>query len=344
MNLHAIPFEGAPTPDPSQESGMVGPADFEKSALEIGRAALTNQALALTSAAKQLGDAFIEATRLIVECRGNVIVCGMGKSGQVAQKLSATLCCTGTASFFLHPAEARHGDLARVREGDVVLLISNSGGTEEVVSLLPHFGELGVPLIALVGQVDSAIGLAATVTLGTFVERETCPHNFVPTTSALVSMAVGDALAMAAMCARGTSADELLRNHPGGELGRRKTGGVRDKMHPEDPPLVSPTDPLVCALKKMSDSGSGLVIATDSLRRPLGIVTDGDLRRIIAARSREVESLTVADVMTHDPVTVHASAHVDYAREKMHRLRLKALIVVNSENQVLGIIEIYDSP
>ncbi len=331
MKLRALPLEA--NAQPSVEA-----------ALEIGELALRSQSDALAAVAGRLDGAFSEATRLIAECRGHVVVCGMGKSGLVAQKLSATFCCTGTPSFFLHPAEARHGDLARVRENDVILLISNSGGTEEVVHLLPHFYELGVPLIALVGQQNSTLGRAATVTLCTHVERETCPHNFVPTTSALVSMALGDALAVAVMEARGTTADELLRSHPGGELGRRKTGSVRDKLCSDPLPVVAPEQTLNDALKQMSLGRCGLVVAVDEQRTPVGIITDGDLRRILAKCGSGFESLTVADVMTHDPVTIRDSASLDYAREKMHLLRLKALIVVNDENQLLGVIEVFDSP
>jgi arabinose-5-phosphate isomerase len=317
---------------------------LSRDALPFARAALTSQADALRQLALRLDEDFSRAVQLLVACTGQVVVCGMGKSGLIGRKLSATLNCTGTRSFFLHPAEARHGDLARVSENDVVLLISNSGGTEEVVSLLPHFEELGLPMIALVGNRDSVLGRTSTVALSTHVERETCPHNFVPTTSALVSLGLGDALAMAAMNERGLTSDELLRCHPGGALGKRKTGRVRDKMLSDRLPLVSPQTGLLEALRVLTDGGCGLVVAVNKNREPLGIITDGDVRRVLSSMGGAVDKLTVAELMTHDPVTIGEDEHLDKAREKMHKLRLKALVVVNHLRRVAGVIEVFDSP
>lgn len=313
-------------------------------ALGFARTALNSQADALRALASHLDHEFARAVELLVACKGQVVVCGMGKSGLIGRKLSATLTCTGTRSLFLHPGEARHGDLARVGEQDLVILISNSGGTEELVSLLPHFTELGVNMIALVGQRDSVLGRTATVTLCTHVERETCPHNFVPTTSALVTLALGDALAVAAMNERGMTSDDLLRCHPGGALGRRKTGSVRDKMLRENLPLVSPKTPLLAALSALSLGGCGLVVAVGSNQEPIGIITDGDVRRVLMSQGAAVADMTVADLMTHDPVSILEDESLDKAHEKMNRMRLKALVVVNNQRRVTGVIEVFDSP
>ena len=222
------------------------------------------------------------------------------------------------------------------------MLISHSGGTEEVVRVLPHLNELGVSMIALVGKRDSALGRAAHVTIETCVEQESCPHGFVPTTSALVTMALGDALAVAAMRGRNVTTDDLLRWHPGGTLGKR--GSVREAMQRDPLPLVSPETPLAEALLAMTAGRMGLVIAVDAAGEPLGIVTDGDVRRTVVAADGNLPSYRVADVMTPRPISIHQNTSLREAHERMHRLRLKALVVVDDRNCVTGVIEVYDSP
>jgi arabinose-5-phosphate isomerase len=306
------------------------------------RRSLSSQSEALTRAAAGLDHGFIEALRLILECTGVVVVCGIGKSGLIARKLVATFNCSGTRSTFLHPAEASHGDFGLLGRDDVVVLISHSGATEEVVRVLPYLNEVGVSLIALVGKRDSALGRAAHVAVETGVEHETCPHGFVPTTSALVTMALGDALAMAAMRARNVTTDELLRWHPGGTLGKR--GSVKETMQRHPLPVVSPETPLAEALLAMTAGRMGLVIAVDARGEPLGIVTDGDVRRTVVAADGNLTSYRVADVMTPRPVSIHQNTSLREAHERMHRLRLKALVVVDDHNCVTGVIEVYDSP
>lgn len=308
--------------------------------LAAARAELSSQAGALEELAAGLDAGFCRALDLISECRGRLAVCGVGKSGLIGRKLAATFACSGTPSFFLHPADASHGDLGMLTSEEVLLLISNSGGTGEVVRLLPEFLELGLPIIALVGQPDSALGRAATVVLETRVERETCPHNFVPTTSSLVTLALGDALAMAAMRRRNLTSCDLARFHPGGTLGKRGHRVVADVMQTHPLPLVSPGQRLTEALLTMSAGQCGLVIAVDSGGRPLGIITDGDLRRALVTKP-DLRSFSVDDVMTRNPVTVRHDSRVSHARERMHRLRLKALVVVDDEGHVVGIIEVF---
>jgi arabinose-5-phosphate isomerase len=317
-------------------------ASSDHSVLAAARRALSSQSEALTRAAVGLDDGFVQALRLILECSGVVVVCGIGKSGLIARKLVATFNCSGTRSIFLHPAEASHGDFGSLGRDDVVVLISHSGGTEEVVRVLPHLNELGVSMIALVGKRDSALGRAAHVTIETCVEQESCPHGFVPTTSALVTMALGDALAVAAMRGRNVTTDDLLRWHPGGTLGKR--GSVREAMQRDPLPLVSPETPLAEALLAMTAGRMGLVIAVDAAGEPLGIVTDGDVRRTVVAADGNLPSYRVADVMTPRPISIHQNTSLREAHERMQRLRLKALVVVDDRNYVTGVIEVYDSP
>jgi arabinose-5-phosphate isomerase len=305
---------------------------------------LSSQAEALTRAASGLDDSFVDALRLILECTGVVVVCGIGKSGLIARKLVATFNCSGTRSAFLHPAEASHGDFGLLGRDDLVVLISHSGATEEVVRVLPHLNELDIPMIALVGRRDSALGRAAHVAIETCVEHESCPHGFVPTTSALVTMALGDALAVAAMRARNVTTDDLLRWHPGGMLGKRRSGSVMETMQRDPLPLVSPQASLADALLTMTAGRMGLVIAVDEAGQPLGIVTDGDVRRTVVAADGNLASYRVVDVMTPRPVSIHQNASLRDAHERMHRRRLKALVVVDDNNCVTGVIEVYDSP
>jgi arabinose-5-phosphate isomerase len=333
MSLQVVGLKG------TSSSGI---ASAEESVLAGARRALSSQSDALMHAAGGLDEGFVEALRLILACSGVVVVCGIGKSGLIARKLVATFNCSGTRSIFLHPAEASHGDFGLLGRDDVVVLVSHSGGTEEVVRVLPHLNELGVSLIALVARRDSALGRAAHVTIETGVEEETGPHGFVPTTSALVTMALGDALAMAAMRARNVTTDDLLRWHPGGMLGKR--GSVRESMQRDPLPVVSPEAPLTEALLTMTAGRMGLVIAVNAAGEPLGIVTDGDVRRAVVTANGNLTSYRVADVMTPRPVSIHQDTSLREAHERMHRLRLKALVVVDDHNHVTGVIEVYDSP
>jgi arabinose-5-phosphate isomerase len=338
MTLQVVALESSSRSTSDQRSSS------EQSVLAEARHSLSSQAQALIRAAAGLDDAFVRALQLIVDCSGRVVVCGIGKSGLIARKLVATFNCSGTRSFFLHPAEASHGDFGMLERSDVVVLISNSGGTEEIVRVLPHFNELGVTLIALVGKRHSALGRAAHVVIETGVEQESCPHDFVPTTSALVTMALGDALATAAMRARKITADDLLRWHPGGTLGKRRNGSVRDAMQRERLPLVAPDMPLAGALLTMTAGRLGLVIAVGEAGEPLGIVTDGDLRRTLVGTGTAFAGLQVADVMTANPVTIHQDSSLREARERMRLRRIKALVVVGDDNRVTGVIEVFDSP
>jgi arabinose-5-phosphate isomerase len=329
MTLRVVPLESVQAVQPN-----VG-------LLDAARTSILHQANALTKLANRIDDDFSRAVELILECTGRVVVSGMGKSGLVGRKLAATLNCSGTPSIFLHPGEAAHGDLGMVTAQDLLVIISNSGETTELVTILPYFVELGIPIVALVGQQSSSIGRAATVALDISVDRESCPHNLVPTTSALVTLATGDALAMAAMVKRGFTAQDFGRFHPGGALGTQLSNRVRDVMQTQQLPLVPETRLLGEALLPMSSGRCGLVIVTDHDGKPLGIVTDGDLRRALQHDPNALHS-PVSAFMTRKPVTVRDDATIREAEERMHRLRLKALVVVDTKQQVVGVIEIFN--
>jgi len=312
----------------------------DKETLAVARSSLHHQAQALDRVASHLDDQFCRALELLLSCRGRVVVSGIGKSGLIGRKIAATLACSGTPSFFVHPGEAAHGDLGMVTPEDVLILVSNSGETSELVQLLPHFLELGVPIIALVGRITSSLARAASVVLDIEVEKETCPHNLVPTTSALVMLALGDALAMAAMRAREFGPNDFGRYHPGGTLGRRLSKRVKDVMQSQELPLVTVERRVREALVVMNEGRCGLVIVVDEDSRPVGIVTDGDLRRALQERPHLLE-LSVRKIMSKNPVTISEDATVNEAEERMHRLRIKALVVVNDEQRVSGIVEIF---
>jgi arabinose-5-phosphate isomerase len=306
--------------------------------VEAAREALKTQASAIERVAEQLGGEFSRALELISRCHGRVVVCGVGKSGLIGRKIAATFACSGVPSLFLHAADAAHGDLGMVTRSDLLMLISHSGSTEEIVRLLPHFEELGVPIVALVGQSSSPIGLAADVALCTHVEREACPHNVLVTTSALVTLALADALALAAMNHRNVSAGELGRRHPRGSLGKRLSRRVRDVMSRESLPLVSPDLPVGEALVTMAASRCGLLIVVDAVRAPLGIVTPAEL--LAGVRSEPgFLSRPVSSIMIPDPVTVSEDVTQHAADERLQRLRLTALVVVDAQQRVSGVVQ-----
>ncbi|MEM7255815.1 MAG: KpsF/GutQ family sugar-phosphate isomerase [Pseudomonadota bacterium] len=315
------------------------------SMVDIARESLLSQSAALASIAGGLGSAFDEVIQLIVACSGRVIVIGIGKSGIVGQKIAATLASTGTPSFYIHPAEAIHGDLGMITPQDVVMLISNSGGTEEVVKLLPSIKYFGNKIIGLVGREGSSIGESADVTLVLPVEREVCPHNLAPTTSTLVTMAVGDAIAVALMRAKNFEPADFAHFHPGGMLGKSLHSRVRDVMRSDDLPLCDPQDDISTAVMVMTSSRLGLVIVQKD-QQVVGIFTDGDLRRAMLDEG-EVLSAAVSEYMSESPVCVTADDLIKDAEILMREHKVRALVVVSSRNNeeqtICGVLEIFGS-
>jgi arabinose-5-phosphate isomerase len=303
------------------------------------RKGLELQAAAVARLTQRLDAGFAKALDILSRCRGRIVVCGIGKSGLIGRKLASTFACTGSPSAFLHPAEALHGDLGMLTADDVVLFVCYSGETPEVMRILPYMRSVAVPSIALVGVVNSTLGRFADVAIDVSVEREACPLNLAPTTSALASLAMGDALALSLMRLRGFSSEDFARFHPGGSLGRRFTRVV-DVMHKEELPFVLPTTTVGEALLVMSHGRRGLAIVVDDADKLCGVVTDGDLRRALARRG-DLLDREISEIMTQTPVTISENAPVAEAEERMQSLRLKALIALDVEGRVSGVIEVF---
>lgn len=307
----------------------------------IGADSLSTQSKALGALAERLGAAFDHAVELILCCKGRAVVSGMGKSGLVGRKIAATLASTGTPSFFLHPAEALHGDLGMLTAQDLLILLSYSGETEEVVRLIPSLKRCGNTLIGITGNPHSLLGKHCNVVLEVAVEREVCPNNLAPTTSTLVTMAMGDALACALMKARDFKPIDFAKFHPGGALGRRLLTRVCDVMRTHDLPIVEPTATVQESLLVMTKGrlGTTLVMADEQL---LGIVTDGDLRRALLDDPKVIGA-TIGEIMTRTPVTIRADAQLVQAEDLMRQKKIKLLVAVDEWNRAVGVLEIFDN-
>lgn len=321
----------------------VSPFDADR-AIALAQETLSIEAQALTAMAERVGDEFVKATGLILACTGRVVVTGMGKSGHVGRKITATLASTGTPSMFMHPAEASHGDLGMITAADVVLAISNSGESEELTAILPLIKRMGVPMIAMTGRRASALGRHADVVLDTSVDKEACPHNLAPTASTTAQLAMGDALAVSLLDARGFKADDFARSHPGGALGRKLLTLVSDVMRSGDGvPKVPPNANLMALMKEISAKGLGACAIVDAQDRVLGIFTDGDLRRLIEQGTHgDLRELSAADVMKTQPRTVRADALAVEAADLMESHRVTSILVINAHGQLCGALNSND--
>jgi arabinose-5-phosphate isomerase len=310
--------------------------------LASGRRALGIEARAVESLTPRLGPAFAHACRICLACRGRVVVTGMGKSGHVAGKIAATLASTGTPAFFLHPAEAGHGDLGMITRSDAVLALSNSGETPELVLLLPHLKRLAVPLIVMSGRSDATLARAADVTLDVAVAEEACPLNLAPTASTTATLAMGDALAVAVLEARGFTRTDFALSHPGGALGRRLLLHVEDLMRTGDAvPRSAPEAPLSAGLLEMSRKGLGMTVVVDEGRRILGVFTDGDLRRALD-RHIDVHSTPMRAVMTARGRSIGPRALAAEAVHLMELHRITALPVADADGRLVGALNVHD--
>jgi arabinose-5-phosphate isomerase len=301
--------------------------------------ALQAEAAAVKALVGRIDAKFDAIIQIILAGSGRLIVCGMGKSGLVGQKMAATFASTGTPSFFLHPAEALHGDLGMIVPGDIVLMISNSGETDEVLRLLPALQRFGNTVVAMTGGKESTLAKAAHYVIDISVEREICPLNLAPTTSTLVTMAMGDALAVALMEARGFEPQDFAKFHPGGSLGRKLLTKVRDVMHTQNLPTVGKTATLHETMLRMTAGRLGLALITEG-ERLLGILTDGDLRRALSERNGQLAD-PVSRFMSNKPVTIDSDTQLFEAEQTMLEKKIKLLIVVDNE-QLKGVVEIYD--
>ncbi|WP_029001625.1 KpsF/GutQ family sugar-phosphate isomerase [Azohydromonas australica] len=290
----------------------------------------------------QRDDAFARAVRLMLNCRGRVVVMGMGKSGHVGRKIAATLASTGTPAMFVHPAEAGHGDLGMVTAGDVVLALSNSGESDELNLILPVLKRLQVPLVAMTGRAESALGRHAEVVLDSAVEAEACPLNLAPTASTTAQMAFGDALAVALLDARGFKEEDFARSHPGGALGRKLLVLVGDLMRAGDAvPRVGPQADFNTLLREMTGKGLGFTAIVDEAGHAQGIFTDGDLRRLIE-RGVDLRSLIAADVMHPNPKRVREDELAVEAADLMEQHRITSVLVVDEQQRVVGALNSND--
>lgn len=311
-------------------------------ALALARDVLETEAAAVQNLVSKLGAPFLEAIRLMLECRGRVVVSGIGKSGHVARKIASTLASTGTPAFFVHPAEAHHGDLGMVTRDDVLLALSNSGESEELLGIVPLVKRQGARLVAITGRPDSSLARLADVHLDAGVEREACPLGLAPTASTTAAMALGDALALALLDARGFSAEDFARSHPGGTLGRQLLTRVADVMRTgAQVPSIREDALLSEAILEISRKGMGMTAVVDADGRLAGMYTDGDLRRTLE-HSADVRGVVIRDVMTRNPRTIGPDQLAQEAVRLMDQHRINQLVVVDADGRVAGALNTHD--
>jgi arabinose-5-phosphate isomerase len=310
---------------------------------ELGRAVLKTEANAILALVSRLDDSFSRACDLILNCKGRIVVTGMGKSGHIGNKIAATLASTGTPAFFMHSGEASHGDLGMITADDLVIALSNSGETSEITLLLPLLKRLGIPLLALTGKPGSTLARSADIHLDVSVSKEACPLGLAPTSSTTATLAMGDALAVAVLEARGFTEQDFALSHPGGHLGRRLLLRVSDIMHTGDAiPLVSSATTLKDTLLEMTAKGLGMAGVIDAASgRLVGIYTDGDLRRTFE-RMPNIETALVRDFMTANCVTIDAARIAGEALKIMHDKKINALMVVDDDLVVQGALNMHD--
>ena len=310
--------------------------------LKLGRAVIDNEAAAVTALRERINHDFAKACHLLFKCRGRIVVTGMGKSGHIGGKIAATLASTGSPAFFVHPGEASHGDLGMITAQDTVLAISNSGETQEILTIIPLIKRLNVPLIAMTGCADSTLAMKADVNLDISVEQEACPLGLAPTSSTTATLVMGDALAVALLEARGFTEEDFARSHPGGSLGRRLLLLIDDIMHVnEQIPSVNNDASLQQALLEMTAKGMGMTAIVDGEKSLLGIFTDGDLRRVLD-KGIDLQNTRVRDVMTPNCKTVQRHLLAAEALKIMDEGKINALLVVDDNHQLVGALNMHD--
>jgi arabinose-5-phosphate isomerase len=308
----------------------------------LGKAVIETEQAALANLIDRVDDKFVTACNVILQCDGRIVVIGMGKSGHIGNKIAATLASTGTPAFFVHPGEASHGDSGMITSKDVVMVLSNSGETDEVVALLPVIKRLNTPMIALTGNPDSTLATSATVNIDVSVSKEACPLGLAPTASTTATLAMGDAIAIALLEARGFNENDFALSHPGGTLGRRLLLHVSDIMHTgQDIPKVSENALLSDALIEMSEKGLGITTIIDNDKNVSGIFTDGDLRRALDSNI-DVKTCLVKDVMTKNGKDISADSLAASALALMESHRINALVVIDDEDKLIGILNMHD--
>ena len=310
--------------------------------IESGKRTILLESKAVAELQQRVNETFVQACKIILNCSGKVVVTGVGKSGHIGNKIAATLASTGTPAFFVHPAEANHGDFGMIAKGDVILGISNSGASPELVSLLPMIKRMGISLISMSGRTSSPLADAADVNLDISVDVEACPHNLAPTSSTTATLAMGDALAIALLEAKGFTAEDFAFSHPGGHLGKKLLLRVEDIMHAGPSiPQVSNEAHIVDALQEISTKKLGMTTVTDDNGKLDGIFTDGDLRRCIEAKI-DVHSEPLKNIMTKKPRTIKSNALAAEALNLMETHKITSLVVEDECSKVVGIIHMHD--
>jgi len=310
--------------------------------ISSGQRTVAMETQAVNDLHDRVDGSFVTACETLLACEGRVIVTGMGKSGHIGNKIAATLASTGTPAFFVHPGEASHGDLGMITKNDVVLALSNSGNTAEVITLLPLIKRLGIPLVSMTGDTNSALAQAAVANLDVSIAEEACPLNLAPTTSTTVTLVMGDALAIALLESRGFSAEDFAFSHPGGALGRKLLLRVSDIMHADNEvPRVTPETPLHNALLEMTEKGFGMTTIINTQGELLGVFTDGDLRRIIDSET-DLSSVNMSQVMTENPKTVNHDMLVAEALTIMEKASITAVVVEDARNHPIGVLHMHD--
>ncbi|MFV5461403.1 KpsF/GutQ family sugar-phosphate isomerase [Acinetobacter baumannii] len=318
---------------------MPNPTDFQSSAL----ATLRIEQQAIDVLATQIDDRFNSACEILLQCKGRVVITGMGKSGHIGRKMAATFASTGTPSFFMHPGEAGHGDLGMLVRGDVLIAISNSGKSDEIMMLMPLIKHLGVPLITISRDDKGPMPQNADIALTLGESDEACPLGLAPTSSTTATLVLGDALAVALLEARGFTADDFARSHPAGALGKRLLLHVKHLMHTgEELPKVSPETPMNQVLYEISNKRLGLTTIVDEQDHLLGIFTDGDLRRLIDKQQGFDVNLPVSEVMTKKPSTISQEARAVEALQQLNQKKISQFVVVDDQNKVIGVISMHD--
>ncbi|NOS98116.1 MAG: KpsF/GutQ family sugar-phosphate isomerase [Methylotenera sp.] len=310
--------------------------------LQLARDILLLEASEIDALAHRLDDNFSQAVALILQCKGRVVVSGMGKSGHIGGKIASTLASTGTPAFFMHPAEASHGDLGMITAGDIVIALSNSGESDEILAIVTPLKRLGASIIAITGNDASTLAKAADIHLSASVTKEACPLGLAPTSSTTVALALGDALALCVLDQRDFTAEDFARSHPGGSLGRRLLIHVNDLMRTGDNiPQVSANASLSQALLEMTRKGLGLTAIVDTANKPIGIFTDGDLRRAFE-QNVNVATSSIVDVMHANPLTIHQAKLAIEAVEIMEQRKVNALLVTNDAGILVGALNMHD--
>jgi arabinose-5-phosphate isomerase len=313
-----------------------------QTALELARRVLAIEAEAVRALIERIDERFLQAVSMILERRGRVVVSGIGKSGHIARKIASTLSSTGTPAYFLHPAEANHGDLGMIESGDVFIAISHSGESEELLSIVPQVKRRGAKLIAITGRDDSTLAKEANVLLDAGVAQEACPHNLAPTASTTAALAMGDALAVALLDARGFSADDFARSHPGGSLGKRLLTHVADVMRSgDDVPSVPESATFKQALLEVSRGRMGMTAVLGADAKLRGIFTDGDLRRALE-KGLNLDQTLVTEVMTTGPRTIRPEALAVEAVQLMERHKVNQLLVLDERARLVGALNMHD--